>query len=442
MAFHPRPSLTASWSLATIAQVSLSFHGLYSTHSFLITWRLLFFSDLICTRKTASVRSYTPLKNVGDGSFGTVVLADWHSPLPPGVSISPMQLNIKFNSASSSTPLRMVAIKRMKKKWQGGWAECSKLKELESLRRISPHPNIIPLYDSFLLPETKELYFIFECMEGNLYQLIKSRKGRPLAGGLVASIYRQVVEGLRHIHDSGYFHRDMKPENLLVTTTGLADYSPTSPRVPQPHSANPEKDVMVIVKLADFGLAREVNSLPPYTEYVSTRWYRAPEVLLRSTNYNRPVDMWALGTILAELVNLKPIFPGQNEMDQVQKIVDVLGNPTTHGEYGADERGRVRGGGDWARGVYMAGTPISFHKLFDKNVPPSLIDCIADLIRYDPDRRLTAQQCKDHPYWKETQNTQRGTIATQPQAPHDRQSSSRTQQQQQPRQQDQQRQPD
>ncbi|KAG8951983.1 hypothetical protein FRC04_005316 [Tulasnella sp. 424] len=377
--------------------------------------------------RSTSVRSYTPLKNVGDGSFGTVVLADWHSPLPPGVSISPMQLNIKFNSSSSSTPLRMVAIKRMKKKWQGGWAECSQLKELESLRRISPHPNIIPLYDSFLLPETKELYFIFECMEGNLYQLIKSRKGRPLAGGLVASIYRQVVEGLRHIHDSGYFHRDMKPENLLVTTTGLADYSPTSPRVASPHTAPPEKDVMVIVKLADFGLAREVNSTPPYTEYVSTRWYRAPEVLLRSTNYNKPVDMWALGTILAELVNLKPIFPGQTEMDQVQKIVDILGNPTTNGEYGVDDRARVH--------------PYPFHKLFDRNVPPSLIDCIADLIRYDPERRLTAQQCKDHPYWKETENTQRGTIATQPQAPHDRQSSSRQQQQQQPRQAEQQRQP-
>lgn len=303
------------------------------------------------------MRSYTPLKNVGDGSFGTVVLADWHSPLPPGVSISPMQLNIKYNSSTGATPMRMVAIKRMKKKWQNGWSECAQLKELESLRRIDPHPNVIPLYDSFLLPETKELYFIFECMEGNLYQLIKSRKGRPLAGGLVASIYRQVVEGLRHIHQSGYFHRDMKPENLLVTTTGLADYSPTSPLITQPaHLAPPEKDVMVIVKIADFGLAREITSQPPYTEYVSTRWYRAPEVLLRSTNYNAPVDMWALGTILAELVNLKPIFPGQTEVDQVQKIVDVQGNPTTRSDYGIDERGRIRGGGDWPRGIKMAST--------------------------------------------------------------------------------------
>ena len=300
----------------------------------------------------ASIRSYTPLKNVGDGSFGTVVLADWHSPLPPGVSISPMQLNIKYSSPQSNpaTPLQMVAIKRMKKKWTGGWKECRQLKELESLRAIAPHPNVIPLYDSFLLPESKELYFIFECMEGNLYQLIKSRRGRPLAGGLVASVYRQVVDGLKHIHDSGYFHRDMKPENLLVTTTGLADYAPTSPNVP---STTTEKDVMVIVKLADFGLAREITSKPPYTEYVSTRWYRAPEVLLRSRDYGAPVDMWALGTILAELVMLKPLFPGQTEVDQVQKITEVLGNPTLLGEYGVDDRGRVKGGGDWGKGIRM-----------------------------------------------------------------------------------------
>lgn len=293
---------------------------------------------------------------MGDGSFGTVVLADWHSPLPPGVSISPMQLNIKFSATNNgAAPMRMVAIKRMRKKWTAGWNECAKLKELESLRRIPAHPNIIPLYDSFLIPETKELYFIFECMEGNLYQLIKSRKGRPLAGGLVASIYRQVVLGLQHIHDSGYFHRDMKPENLLVTTTGLADYSPTSPLLTQPaHLAPPEKDVMVIVKLADFGLAREISSKPPYTEYVSTRWYRAPEVLLRSTDYSAPVDMWALGTILAELVNLKPLFPGQTEIDQVKRITDVLGNPTLRAEYGVDKDGKPRGGGDWERGIRMA----------------------------------------------------------------------------------------
>ncbi|KAF8587273.1 Pkinase-domain-containing protein, partial [Ramaria rubella] len=359
--------------------------------------RVFFFS--------ASTRSWTPLKVVGDGSFGTVWLCDWHGALPPDTPLSPMQCGAGARAEWSGK--RLVAVKRMKKKWEGGWDECRRLKELESLRAIPSHPNIIPLYDSFLLPATKELYFVFESMEGNLYQLIKSRKGRPLAGGLVSSIYSQVVNGLCHIHDSGYFHRDMKPENLLVTTTGLADYQPTSPMALP--GAPPEKDVVVIIKLADFGLARETRSRPPYTEYVSTRWYRAPEVLLRSRDYSNPVDMWALGTILAELINLKPLFPGAGEIDQVARICDVLGDPNHN--YGVDDRGRGVGGGVWMRGVQMAKqvgfkfpelSPKHFRSFFDPSVPSSLIDCIEDLLRYDPEARLTSKECLNHPYLIET----------------------------------------
>ena len=294
-----------------------------------------------------STRSYTLVKVVGDGSFGTVWLCDWHSPLPHGTPLSPMQCGA--GARPEWVGKRLVALKRMKKPWPGGWDECRRLPELDSLRRISRHFNIISLYDYFLLPTTKELYFVFECMEGNLYQLIKSRKGRPLAGGLVSSIFHQVVSGLHHIHQSGYFHRDMKPENLLVTTTGLHNYPSTNPRAP---AGAEERDVAVIVKLADFGLARETASRPPYTEYVSTRWYRAPEVLLRSRDYSNPVDMWALGTIMAELVNLRPLFPGQSEIDQVALICDVLGNPSS--VYGVDERSVAIGGGDWDRGVQLA----------------------------------------------------------------------------------------
>jgi protein kinase len=142
----------------------------------------------------------------------------------------------------------------------------------------------------------------------------------------------------------------MKPENLLVTTTGLADYVPVSP-IAQP-GAPPERDVVVIIKLADFGLARETSSSPPYTEYVSTRWYRAPEVLLHSRDYSNPVDLWALGTIMVELVNLRPLFPGQGEIDQVMRICQCLGDPSS--EYGKDELGRPLGGGPWARGLKLA----------------------------------------------------------------------------------------
>jgi len=91
------------------------------------------------------------------------------------------------------------------------------------------------------------------------------------------------------MHKHGFFHRDLKPENLLVK-----------------HD---------FVKIADFGLAREVRSKPPYTDYVSTRWYRAPEILLRATAYNSPVDMFAMGCIMAEMITNKPLAPGSNEND-------------------------------------------------------------------------------------------------------------------------------
>ena len=97
----------------------------------------------------------------------------------------------------------------------------------------------------------------------------------------------------------------MKPENVLCNGTQL-------------------------LKIADFGLAREIRSRPPYTDYVSTRWYRAPEILLRSTAYNSPIDLWALGTMMAELYNLRPLFPGTSEIDMIFKVVAVLGTPQKH----------------------------------------------------------------------------------------------------------------
>ncbi|OXG43921.1 CMGC/RCK protein kinase [Cryptococcus neoformans] len=361
-------------------------------------------------------RVYTELKCLGDGSFGTVWLCDWHSPVKPDVLLSAMQCGAGARPEWSGK--RLVALKRMKRVWEGGWTQAKSLGELVSLRNIPPHPAIIPLYDAFISPKSHELYFVFECMEGNLYQLTKSRRGRPLAAGLIASCFHQISSGLYHIHGHGYFHRDMKPENLLVTTTGLADYL-TAEALAKINIAGGdinrvgglayEKDVSVIVKLADFGLARATNSKPPYTEYVSTRWYRAPEVLLRSSEYGPPVDMWALGTILAEMLNLKPLFPGVSEIDQVYRICDTMGDPSA--EYGVDERGMTIGGGPWNSGIKLAKNvgfsfpkrkPVRFRSLFNDNVPQSLVDCIADLLRYNPKYRMTAAQCIDHPYFHET----------------------------------------
>jgi serine/threonine protein kinase len=113
----------------------------------------------------------------------------------------------------------------------------------------------------------------------------------------------QVTQGVAYVHKQGFFHRDLKPDNLLITSDSN-------------------------VKIGDFGLVRQIRSSPPFTEYISTRWYRAPECVLRSRSYNYPVDIFALGCIMAELYLMRPIFPGRSEIDQMTKIMEVLGTPS------------------------------------------------------------------------------------------------------------------
>lgn len=132
----------------------------------------------------------------------------------------------------------------------------------------------------------------------------------------------QVLSGLGFMHRHGFFHRDLKPEYYQIIFLFWK-----------------EKDIYLIycrnllcsgpelVKIADFGLAREIRSRPPYTDYVSTRWYRAPEVLLHSTRYGSAIDLWAIGCIMAELYTFRPLFPGSSEVDQLFKICSVLGTP-------------------------------------------------------------------------------------------------------------------
>lgn len=134
-----------------------------------------------------------------------------------------------------------------------------------------------------------------------MYQLMKSRD-KHFPEPIIRNMMYQVLQGLAFMHRHGFFHRDMKPENLLCSGTEL-------------------------VKIADFGLAREIRSRPPFTDYVSTRWYRAPEVLLHSTNYNSQIDLWAVGCITAELYTFTPLFPGNSEIDQIFKICSILGTP-------------------------------------------------------------------------------------------------------------------
>ncbi|CAL8314955.1 unnamed protein product [Gadus morhua 'NCC'] len=198
-------------------------------------------------------------------------------------------------------------------------------------------------------------------MKENLLQLIKARN-KLFPESVVRNMTFQILQGLPFIHKNGYFHRDLKPENLLCTGTEM-------------------------VKIADFGLARELRSLQPYTEYVSTRWYRAPEVLLRSPSYSSPIDLWAVSCIVAELYTLRPLFPGTSEVDEVFKICQVLG---------------MLKKSDWPEGFNLA-TSLNF--CLPKCVSTSLrclvpnachegITLMKNMLQWDPCKRPSASQ--DH----------------------------------------------
>ena len=254
----------------------------------------------------------------------------------------------------------------MKRKFHS-WHECVSLREVQSLRKLS-HPHVVQ-FKEVIRENDSSLYFVFEYMQdGNLYEFIKNRKGNPIPSSKIRSILSQVLEGLSFMHLNGYFHRDMKPENLLLRGD--------------------------VCKVADFGLAKEIRALPPFTGYVSTRWYRAPEVLLRSRRYGSAIDLFAVGCIMAELYNLQPLFPGETEIDQITKVCNVLGSPSLS---------------TWPEGVKLAMKshchliqapliPLPLDQII-YNTTPDAIDLLTDLLKLDPSKRVSASKALQYHYF-------------------------------------------
>ena len=258
----------------------------------------------------------------------------------------------------------IVAIKKMKRRYTS-FDECLQLKEVKSLRKIK-HENVAKLLQVFR--ENDQLYLVFEfCPDGSLLNM-EQKKGTPFPEAEIRFIIWQLLNGLSYVHRQGFFHRDIKPENLLWSGDTL--------------------------KIADFGLAREIRSRPPYTEYVATRWYRAPEIILRHEFYNSPVDMWAVGTIMAEMFLGRPMFQGKSETDQMFKIMSVLGAPTV---------------ANWPDGVKLANKlgirlpqqgPVSLAAMMPK-ASPAAIELIESLLMYDPSKRPSAAQAMQHRFFSE-----------------------------------------
>lgn len=291
----------------------------------------------------------------------------------------------------------------MKKTFES-FSPCLELREVVFLRTLPPHVHLVPALDIFLDPFTKKLHIAMEYMEGNLYQLMKARDHKALDNSSVKSVLFQIMQGLEHIHAHHFFHRDIKPENILVSTSSHQDSSNSFRR----YSAlvtPPSTPPTYTVKIADFGLARETHSKLPYTTYVSTRWYRAPEVLLRAGEYSAPVDIWAVGAMAVEVATLKPLFPGGNEVDQVWRVCEIMGSP---GNWYNKAGARV-GGGDWREGTRLAGKlGFSFPKMAPHSMdtilqqpqwPASLAHFVTWCLMWDPKSRPTSTQALAHEYF-------------------------------------------
>ena len=268
----------------------------------------------------------------------------------------------------------IVAIKVLKKKYKK-LEECQELRECRSLQILNKKSiyekgfeNIINLKKIIFTKKTGVLNLIFEYMEKDLLELMKSLEPKHLPEERIKDIVYQTLQGLSYMHKYGFFHRDIKPENLLF----LNDK----------------------VKIADFGLAREIRTLPPYTEYVSTRYYRAPECILKSTNYNSPIDIWALGCVMAEMyLHPQPLFYGANEKEVLYRICSILGSPNQD---------------TWPEGMQLAHLKdIKFPNCYKmelediiKEASEDAIDLMKKMIKWDPKKRETAENLLKHKFFE------------------------------------------
>ena len=187
------------------------------------------------------------------------------------------------------------------------------------------------------------------------------------------------------MHKKGIFHRDIKPENILIESS---------------------TDIGRGLKLADFGSCRGIYSKQPYTEYISTRWYRAPECLLTDGYYGPEMDLWGAGCVMFEITSLYPLFPGSNEVDQINRIHKVLGAP------GQDVLQKFRSKG--ASHISFDFPPqkgIGIPQLIP-HAPADGVDLMVKLLKYDASERITAREAMRHPYFRDIRETEARAAST------------------------------
>ncbi|KAI0319851.1 Pkinase-domain-containing protein [Amylostereum chailletii] len=281
------------------------------------------------------------------------------------------------------------------------------LREIKLLRHFH-HENIISILDILQPPnleEFREVYLVQELMETDLHRVIRTQTlsddhcqyfiyqvrppysphsippAHPTPHRLSSPprlrahpIHPQTLRALKALHSADVLHRDLKPSNLLL-------------------NANCD------LKLCDFGLARSARPPPNVddssnflTEYVATRWYRAPEVMLTFKEYTRAIDIWSVGCVLAEMLSGKPLFPGRDYHSQLSIILDILGTPSLDDFYAiTSQRSRE----------YLRALPFRKKKPFSQLFPeanPMAIDFMERCLTFSPKKRIDVSEALRHPY--------------------------------------------
>lgn len=293
--------------------------------------------------KGGSTNKYQVMHLVGEGAYGIV-----------------LKCRDKETGAE-------VAIKKFKESEDDELVRKTILREVKVLQMLN-HPNIVNLIEAFR--RGGKLYLVFEYVEKTVLEILEEHP-YGIKPDLVCRYIFQLCCAIRECHRHQVIHRDIKPENLLV---------------------NPDHTL----KLCDFGFARTVDMADPrhLTDYVATRWYRAPELLVGSTTYGAEVDLWAIGCMMGELVDGQPLFPGDSEIDQLYIIQKIIGPLTpVHLElFLKNERFAGFKFPDMSRPEKLRGK-------YGRKLPKRALSFMNSLLQMDPESRMTSDTCMQHPFF-------------------------------------------
>ncbi|CAJ0571434.1 unnamed protein product, partial [Mesorhabditis spiculigera] len=262
----------------------------------------------------------------------------------------------------------ILALKRVRNDDNRDGISEAALREITLLNRLR-HDNIVELRGVAVARDVKSMFLVMEYCEQDLASMLDNLK-IPFSEAQVKCIVLQILRGMAYLHKHHVLHRDLKVSNLLITSDGT-------------------------LKIADFGLARTYGyDEHPMTPRVVTLWYRSPELLLGSRFQLPAVDMWAIGCILGELLLHRPLMPGKNELDQICKIIDLLGTPNEKIWPGFDELPDIKS-------FSLKNQPYNNLKRVFNNHTSACIDLLNSLFTFNPKSRISASASLEHVYFSE-----------------------------------------